>query len=77
MAVASVDAVEFNAMQDRLAECVPRLLATLEAVLELAAQHEQGAQRWAEPLPVPQWVTLIRSAVSRELLRGEPGGDRS
>ena len=37
MAVATVSLPEFNAGQDRLAQCVPRLLAALDAVL---AEHQ-------------------------------------
>lgn|ERR1017187_9298790 len=47
-----------------------RMAAALEAVMDLAAKHEHGALRWQDPLPVPEWIPLVREAISRAL-RGE------
>jgi hypothetical protein len=52
---------------------VRRLLDALDAVLELADKAEHGALRWADPLPVPEWVPRVREAISAKLL---PGGQQ-
>jgi hypothetical protein len=44
-----------------------RLLGAVEEVLSVAAKAEHGALRWADPLPVPEWVAQIREAVSGKL----------
>lgn len=36
----------------------------IEAALALADKHEHGALRWADPLPVPEWIPLIRAALT-------------
>lgn len=46
----------------------PRLIAAIERVLRLAAGHEHGALRWADPLPVPPWIPQLRVAIAAELL---------
>jgi hypothetical protein len=43
------------------------LLGVVEAVLALAAEHEQGALRWADPLLVPGWIPLLRGVISSAL----------
>lgn len=43
----------------------------LDAVLAVCDQAEKQATRWANPLPVPEWVETVRKAVegdARELL---------
>lgn len=35
----------------------------LAAVSDLADRAENGALRWADPLPVPEWVEQVRTAV--------------
>jgi hypothetical protein len=50
---------------------IPRLLAALERVLEVAAKHEHDALRWQDPLPVPPWIPELREAISAELLSKE------
>lgn len=46
---------------------MPSLVAALTAVLDLAAKHRHGALRWEDPLPVPEWVGLVESAVAAGL----------
>jgi hypothetical protein len=41
-----------------------RLIAALRAVLALADRWEHGALRWADPLPVPPYVALVRDAIT-------------
>ena len=48
-----------------------RAVRALEAVLDEAAKAENGALRWADPLPVPSWVFTIRGAVGHALLAGQ------
>lgn len=36
----------------------------IAAALALCDKHEKGATRWADPLPVPEWIPLIRAALS-------------
>lgn len=38
--------------------------SALAAVSELRNRAEHGALRWAEPLPVPEWVKRVRTAVT-------------
>ncbi|MEQ7008406.1 hypothetical protein ABN028_19730 [Actinopolymorpha sp. B17G11] len=35
----------------------------VRAVRAFAAEHEMGALRWAEPLPVPAWIPQLRQVV--------------
>lgn len=37
--------------------------AKLAAVAKLCDEHEHGALRWADPLPVPEWIPLVRAAI--------------
>jgi hypothetical protein len=53
-----------------------RLLAAVEGVLEEAARAEHGALRWADPLPVPEWVGHVRERIERAL-RGEGSSRRA
>jgi hypothetical protein len=39
----------------------------LRAVIDEADKAEHGATRWADPLPVPEWVDTIRAAISTAL----------
>lgn len=45
------------AAHDASLEAVARKLDELRALTDL---HEQGATRWADPLPIPTWVPLVR-----------------
>lgn len=42
--------------------------ASLAAVAAVCDKHEQGAERWDDPLPTPEWIPEIRAA----LAGGEP-----
>jgi hypothetical protein len=68
MKVAAVGVPEFNAAQDRLAECTPRLLAALDKVLKLTEPSDQPLVRIIR-------CDVIREAISRELLGKESGND--
>ena len=52
-------------------QLLPGFVAAVEAVLAVAAKHEHGATRWADPLPVPTWIPELREAVSGGLFEGE------
>ena len=64
----------FGAEDFDWARHVPRLLGAVEAVLGFADHAEHGALRWADPLPVPDWVPEIREIVRARLL-GKENGD--
>lgn len=38
----------------------------LNAVFEVCREAETQATRWEDPLPVPEWVSLVRSAAAGE-----------
>lgn len=50
-----------------LVEQVRRRDAAIAAVLRLSDEWERGATRWANPLPVPPEVELLRAAIAAEL----------
>ena len=50
-----------NSRQD-----VDDLLAAIDAVEAVCAKHEHGATRWADPLPVPEWIKEIRTAIGSD-----------
>jgi hypothetical protein len=54
-----------------VAEDVPRLLAAVEAALAVADEGEHGALRWENPLPVPEYVGLIRERIGAALTAAE------
>jgi hypothetical protein len=35
-----------------------------EALENLCAKHEHGATRWQDPLPVPEWIPLVRGVLA-------------
>lgn len=39
-----------------------QLQAQRQSVLDLCDKHEHGALRWQDPLPVPEWIPLVRAA---------------
>lgn len=41
-------------------------MAAIARVEALCDRHESGALRWADPLPVPEWIPLVRAAVRGE-----------
>jgi hypothetical protein len=47
-----------NSRQD-----IDALLAIIDAVETVCAKHENGATRWENPLPVPEWISEIRAAL--------------
>ncbi|HEY9410301.1 MAG TPA: hypothetical protein VIP77_12030 [Jiangellaceae bacterium] len=47
-----------NARQD-----VDDLLARIDAVEAICARHEEGATRWEDPLPMPEWIAEVRGAL--------------
>ena len=44
-----------------------QLSAQLDRVHEVCDRGEWGAVRWADPLPVPEWVDRVRAAIDGEL----------
>lgn len=46
---------------------VPAMEQALRDVLALADKWEQGATRWADPLPVPPEVEQVRAAIAAHL----------
>lgn len=44
-----------------------RSATALERVLAIAGKAERQATRWADPLPVPEWVAQVRAAIAEEL----------
>lgn len=66
-----VDAREFNAAQDRLAERVPRLLAALDAVLELAKIWERKADELQRLDPDVSAATAVARGVSAGSYRAD------
>ena len=52
-----------------------RAESAVEAVQALCSEHERGALRWADPLPVPPWISLVREAISAALAASVPVGD--
>ena len=61
---ASYHDVEFMTASRTL---VPAMEQALRDVLALAAKWEQGATRWADPLPVPPEVEQVRAAIAAHL----------
>lgn len=51
---------------------VDDLLAVIDAVEAVCARHEEGATRWQDPLPVPEWIAEVRAALEN----GEPTRER-
>lgn len=52
---------------DKLRESEARrveLEAVIQAVRDLADKAEHGATRWADPLPVPEWVDRVRAVLT-------------
>ena len=47
----------------------------LNAVFEVCREAEKQATRWENPLPVPEWVSLVRSAAAGER-EDRPGDNR-
>jgi len=46
-----------------LRERVAELEAAVQGVSDLADAAEHGALRWADPLPVPEWVPRVRAVL--------------
>ena len=42
---------------------VDDLLARIDAVEAICARHEEGATRWEDPLPMPEWIAEVRGAL--------------
>ena len=40
------------------------LINALRRVLDLRDRHEHGALRWADPLPVPEWIADLDAALA-------------
>lgn len=74
-----VDVREFNASQDKLAECVRPLLAALDAVLRLPAQWDAASDPGQSALEEDRtWVRQacaadLREAITRELTEKKAG----
>ncbi|WP_030764876.1 hypothetical protein [Streptomyces sp. NRRL F-2664] len=46
----------------------------LNAVIDVCDKAESGANRWQNPLPVPEWVPTVRAAASGNVTDDEPAG---
>lgn len=57
-----------------VAEEMAYLNDCLNAVHAACDQAEKDATRWEQPLPVPEWVTVIRAAASGGVTDEEPAG---
>lgn len=49
-----------------------RMRRAVEAALKVADDGEHGALRWEHPLPVPEYVHLIRHAITAALTEETP-----
>jgi hypothetical protein len=45
----------------------PKTFDALRAVLDKCDEHEHGATRWENPLPVPSWIAEFRTAIASAL----------
>lgn len=50
--------------------------ARLSAVLDLCDREERNAMRWANPIPVPEWVAPVQRAALGDDKRSAQGGAR-
>lgn len=64
-----VDATNYQRLTERLVRAEARIIAALD----ICDRHERGALRWADPLPVPEWV----GEMQRALLGDRPSDDAS
>lgn len=46
----------------------------LNAVQDVCDKAESNATRWEQPLPVPEWVTVVRAAATGSVTEEEPAG---
>ncbi|MGW3321081.1 hypothetical protein [Streptomyces virginiae] len=46
----------------------------LNAVMDVCDKAESGANRWENPLPVPEWVATVRAAAHGNVTDDEPAG---
>lgn len=57
---------KYVGMEPTVAEEMAYLSRCFFAVHEVCDEAEQGAARWKDPLPVPEWVAVVRAAASGE-----------
>jgi len=57
-------AQEANGDCRKLAALLAESRAVIEQVREIANKAEHGCLRWADPLPVPEWVGRVREALA-------------
>ncbi|MCY0959926.1 hypothetical protein [Streptomyces sp. H27-H5] len=50
------------------------LTRCLDAVVAACDEAENDANRWENPLPVPEWVAVIRKAANGGVTEDEPAG---
>lgn len=54
---------------------VSALQAAIERIDALTARHEYGATRWADALPVPEWVGQVRDVIAPHVPGYDDAGD--
>lgn len=57
-----------------LREEMAYLSRCLNAVFEVCREAEKQATRWEQPLPVPEWVAVVRAAASGSTSDDHAGG---
>lgn len=62
LAEARVELANYVGAEPTIAEEMAYLSRCLDSVLEVCDNAEKQANRWEQPLPVPEWVTSVRAA---------------